>query len=247
MEFLAQYNDGFAGGMGGMGGGFNMVYLVITGVAMLLSRWAGSNLQKKFQKFSQLPIEMTGAQVAQQMLDDAGIHDVEIISTPGQLTDHYNPVKKTVNLSEVVCHQRNVAAAAVAAHEVGHAVQHATAYPALKMRSTLVPIVNLSSKYMNWILMIGLMLAAGGNTTLLLVGIVLFAATTLFSLITLPVEFDASKRAMVWIDQRNIMSAEYEGAAKSALKAAATTYVVAAVASLGQLLYFVYRYMIARR
>jgi Zn-dependent membrane protease YugP len=181
------------------------------------------------------------------MLADEGVNDVQIISTPGQLTDHYNPLKKTVNLSESVYSQRNVAAAAVAAHECGHAVQHARAYGALKMRSALVPIVNLSSKFLNIILMAGLVLAAYGNTTVLLIGVILFATTTLFSIITLPVEFDASNRALAWIDESRIMGNLDHDKAKNALFWAAMTYTVAAIASIGQLLYFIMRLMAARR
>ncbi|MEM1444301.1 MAG: zinc metallopeptidase, partial [Verrucomicrobiota bacterium] len=168
-------------------------------------------------------------------------------STPGQLTDHYNPLNKTVNLSDVVYSQRNVAAAAVAAHECGHAVQHAKAYGPLKMRSTLVPIVSLSSKFMMYVLMIGLFLAASGNTMVLLIGVIMFATTTLFSFITLPVEFDASKRALVWLDNSHAMGDLDHEKAKNALFWAAMTYTVAAIASLGQLLYFVMRLLAARR
>ena len=214
---------------------------------MLISRWVGSTLQKRFQEYSQRPIALSGAEIAAKMLRDEGINDVEIISTPGQLTDHYNPLKKTVNLSEVVYHQRNVAAAAVAAHECGHAVQHARAYGALKLRSALVPVVNISSKFMMWVLMAGLFMASSGNTTVLLIGVIMFATTTLFSFITLPVEFDASRRALVWLDQSHAMGELDHDKAKNALFWAAMTYTVAAIASLGQLLYFVMRLLAARR
>ncbi|MDF1816496.1 MAG: zinc metallopeptidase, partial [Verrucomicrobiales bacterium] len=206
-----------------------------------------SMLQKKFAKYSASRIGMSGAEVAVKMLQDFGINDVKVISVAGQLTDHYNPMKKTVNLSEVVYNQRNVSAAAVAAHECGHAVQHAKSYGALKMRSALVPLVNISSKFMPWVLMGGLVLAAGGNTILLLVGVIMFASTTLFSLVTLPVEFDASRRALKWLDSSRIVEGEYESQAKEALKWAASTYVVAAIASIGQLLFYVLRLMAARR
>jgi len=176
------------------------------------------------------------------MLSDHGIRDVKVISTPGQLTDHYNPADKTVNLSESVYHQRNAAAAAVAAHECGHAVQHAKAYEWLQMRSAIVPMVGVASKISNFVIMIGLILAASGSllgSTLLLIGIVLFGLTTVFSFITLPVEFDASKRALVWLQTNNMVTAqEYDGA-KDALKWAARTYVVAALGSLATLLYFI--------
>lgn len=234
--------------MNGMAlGGSNLIYIVITVGTMLISRWVGSMLQKRFAEYSQRPIQMSGAEVASRMLADEGVNDVQIISTSGQLTDHYNPLKKTVNLSESVYSQRNVAAAAVAAHECGHAVQHARAYGALKLRSALVPIVNLSSKFLNIVLMVGLGLAAYGNTTVLLIGVILFATTTLFSIITLPVEFDASNRALAWIDQSRIMGDLDHDKAKNALFWAAMTYTVAAIASIGQLLYFIMRLMAARR
>jgi len=185
---------------------------------------------------------MSGAEVAQKMLDAHGLSNVQVISTPGQLTDHYNPLKKTVNLSQVVYAERNVAAIAVAAHEVGHAVQHAKAYKPLTMRSKLVPVVSLSSRFTGIVLMIGLSLAYSGRPTLLLLGIGLFALTTLFSFVTLPVEFDASKRALAWVRANNILGPTQMPLAKNALKWAAMTYVVAAVASLGQLLYYVMLY-----
>lgn len=228
-------------------GGANIVYLVLTFGAMLVSRWVGSMLQKRFAEYSQRPIGMSGAQVAAQMLRDNGIDDVKITAAPGQLTDHYNPVTKTVNLSEPVYHQANVAAAAVAAHECGHAVQHARAYGALKMRSALVPVVSIASRFLNLVLLVGLLLAMSGHTTVLLIGIILFATTTLFSVITLPVEFDASRRALAWIDDSRIMGNVDHEKAKNALFWAAMTYTVAAIASIGQLLYFIMRYMSARR
>ncbi|MEC5128329.1 zinc metallopeptidase [Verrucomicrobiales bacterium BCK34] len=227
--------------------GGNLFYVILTVGTMLISRWVGSMLQKRFAEYSQRPISLSGAQIAQKMLADNGITDVQVISTPGQLTDHYNPLKKTVNLSEVVYSQANVAAAAVSAHECGHAVQHAKAYGALKVRSALVPVVSLSSKYLNWILMGGLMLAASGRPELLFVGVVLFGLTTLFSVITLPVEFDASKRALVWLDQTRVMGDVDHEKAKNALFWAAMTYTVAAIASIGQLLYYIMRLMAARR
>jgi uncharacterized protein len=227
--------------------GGNLFYLIVTLGTMLVSWLVGNILQRRFREYSARPISMTGAQVAARMLADAGIRDVQIISTPGQLTDHYNPLNKTVNLSEPVYSQANVAAAAVAAHECGHAVQHARAYGPLKLRSTLVPIVSLASQWMQWILMIGLFLASSGNTTVLLIGVILFATTTLFSIITLPVEFDASNRALAWIDQSRIMGDLDHQKAKNALFWAAMTYTVAALASIGQLLYFIMRLMAARR
>jgi len=229
-----------------MGGG-NIFYIIITAGFMLLSRWVGSVLNKRFAEYSQRSISLSGAEIADRMLKDAGIKGVQIISTPGQLTDHYNPLKKTVNLSDVVYSQRNVAAAAVAAHECGHAVQHARAYGALKMRSALVPAVNFASKFMNWVLMAGLIMAAYGNTTVLLIGVILFGATTLFSVITLPVEFDASNRALAWLDESQVMGNVDHDKAKNALFWAAMTYTVAALASIGQLLYFIMRLLAARR
>lgn len=227
--------------------GYPVSYYAITILAMLASWLVGAMLKKRFREYSARPISMTGAQVAERMLRDNGIGDVQVISTPGQLTDHYNPLKKTVNLSEVVYSQANVAAAAVAAHEVGHAVQHAKAYAPLKMRSLLVPVVSFANRFMVWVLMIGLFLAANGSTGLLLVGIVLFAATTLFSVVTLPVEFDASRRALVWLDETRAMGNLDHSKAKNALFWAAMTYTVAAIASIGQLIYFVMRYLAARR
>jgi Zn-dependent membrane protease YugP len=176
------------------------------------------------------------------MLADHGIRNVRVISTPGRLTDHYNPADKTVNLSEAVYNQRNAAAAAVAAHEVGHAVQHATAYSWLTMRSKLVPVVSVASRFVQWILFAGILMV---NTfpQLLLVGIVIFAATTLFSVITLPVEYDASNRALAWLENKRMVNQEELAGSKDALKWAARTYVVAAIGSIGTLLYYVMIYM----
>lgn len=221
-----------------------MGYYLIAGLIFLIS-WSVSNtLKKKFATYSKLHLRngLSGKEIAERMLSDHGIRDVKVISTPGQLTDHYNPADKTVNLSESVYHQRNAAAAAVAAHECGHAVQHAKAYEWLQMRSAIVPMVGVASKISNFVIMIGLILAASGSllgSTLLLIGIVLFGLTTFFSFITLPVEFDASKRALVWLQTNNMVTAqEYDGA-KDALKWAARTYVVAALGSLATLLYFI--------
>ncbi len=175
------------------------------------------------------------------MLADNGIRDVKVISTPGSLTDHYNPTDKTVNLSEAVYNQRNAAAAAVAAHECGHAVQHATAYNWLIMRSKLVPVVSVASKYVQWILLIGIF-TIRMFPQLLLVGIVIFAATTLFSIITLPVEYDASNRALAWLENKNMLTQQEHDGAKDALKWAARTYVVAAIGSIGTLLYYIMIY-----
>ena len=201
-------------------------------------------LKSKFEEYSKLHLQnsMSGAEIAEKMLADHGIFDVKVISTPGRLTDHYNPADKTVNLSEAVYNQRNAAAAAVAAHEVGHAVQHATAYEWLTMRSKLVPVVSFASNIVQWILLAGVLLI---NTFphLLLVGIVIFAATTLFSVITLPVEYDASNRALVWLENKRMLNHQEHDAAKDALKWAARTYVVAAIGSIATLLYYVMIYM----
>lgn len=223
------------------------IYLIIIGVPMLLSMFVSSKLKNKFRYYSrvQLANGMSGKEIAEKMLIDNGIHDVKVLSVAGQLTDHYNPANKTVNLSEGVYSQRNAAAAAVAAHECGHAVQHAKGYAWLKMRSKLVPAVNISSKLLQWVLMGGLVLyAMSGNSTVLWVGIALFAVTTAFALITLPVEYDASNRALAWLKTKNMVQPEEYDGAQDALKWAARTYLVAAIASLAQLLYFV---MIAMR
>lgn len=227
----------------------DMKYMIICFGGMIASMLVGQVLKARFKKFSKMEISLSGAEIAQKMLQDAGINDVQIISTPGQLTDHYNPANKTVNLSDVVYSQRNVAAAAVAAHEVGHAIQHATAYSWLQMRSKMVPLLGFGSGMAPWIIMIGLGLMYAGSalgTTAALIGIVLFGLTTLFSFITLPVEFDASNRALRWIQTSGVMGTLERSKAKSALNAAAMTYVVAALASLSQLLYFVMRFMNAR-
>ncbi len=220
----------------------NIPLMIISGLAMLASRWVGGRLQKRFAQFSQLPISMSGREVAEKMLADRNISDVSVISTGGQLTDHYNPRDKTVNLSTVVYEQRNIAAAAVAAHEVGHAVQHSTSYAFLTMRSKLVPMVNISSKLSQWVIMAGLLMAATGNYYVFMVGIALFAMTTLFTMITLPVEFNASSRALNWLEETGI-SEQYQDEAKNALFWAAMTYTVAAIASIGQLLYFIMRFL----
>ncbi|MCG9792171.1 zinc metallopeptidase [Flavobacterium algicola] len=219
-------------------------YLVLAGIIMLFSWLVSSRLKSKFEFYSKLHLQnhMSGAEIAQKMLADNGIYDVRVISTPGQLTDHYNPVNKTVNLSEAVYNQRNAAAAAVAAHECGHAVQHAVGYQWLTMRSKLVPFVNVASSYMQWVLLGGILLL-NSFPQLLLAGIVLFAATTIFSLVTLPVEYDASNRALAWLKNKNMLNhAEYAGAEDS-LKWAARTYVVAALGSIATLLYYISIYM----
>jgi Zn-dependent membrane protease YugP len=223
------------------------LYLILVGGAMLLSHLVGAMLRRRFEEYSHIPLPLSGREVAERMLAQNGIRDVKVISTSGALTDHYNPADKTVNLSQPVYHLNSVAAAAVAAHECGHAVQHATAYPMLAMRSSLVPVVQLGSNLAPWLLMAGIAgLAAGGGTTLLLAGIILFSATTLFALITLPVEFDASRRALVWLEQSGVATGLSHDKAKNALFWAAMTYTVAALASIGQLLYYILIFMQAR-
>lgn len=215
-------------------------YILIIAV-FIASAFVQNRLRSKFRKYSQTPISsnLTGREIAEKMLADHGIYDVKVISVNGQLTDHYNPINKTVNLSEAVFHQRNAAAAAVAAHECGHAVQHAEAYSWLTMRSKLVPVVNASSRYMMWIILAGVLLINSLGPGLLYLGIAMFAMTTLFSFITLPVEFDASRRALAWIDEKNMVTSQEHAQSKDALKWAALTYVVAAIGSLATLLYYI--------
>jgi Zn-dependent membrane protease YugP len=217
------------------------IYWIIF-ISIAVASWFVSwNLQRKFKEYSKIPLAngMTGRDVAEKMLRDNGLYDVKVISTPGSLTDHYNPINKTVNLSDVVYGSNSVAAAAVAAHECGHAIQHAMAYAPLKMRSKLVPIISISSKYMMWVILAGLLMVNSLGNTLLLVGIGLFAMTTLFSFITLPVEINASTRALSWLDSSGITNSRNHTAAEGALKAAAYTYVVAALGSLATLLYYI--------
>ena len=219
-------------------------YYLLAGLIFLVSWWVSNTLKKKFAHYSKLHLRngLSGKEIAEQMLRDHGISDVQVISTAGQLTDHYNPTNKTVNLSESVYHQRNAAAAAVAAHECGHALQHAQAYSWLTMRSSIVPMVGVASKLSNFVIMMGLILSASGSalgSSLFLLGILLFATTTVFSFITLPVEFDASNRALVWLKTKNMVTAQELDGAKDALKWAARTYVVAALGSLATLMYFI--------
>lgn len=226
------------------------VYYLIIGISMLVSWWVSSRLKSKFEYYSNIHLRngMSGKEVAEKMLRDNNIHDVQVISVPGQLTDHYNPADKTVNLSEGVYMQRNAAAAAVAAHECGHAVQHAVGYSMLQLRSKLVPVVSISSNLMQFVLMGGIVvMAMSGNKLILLIGVIMFALTTLFAFITLPVEYDASNRAMKWLkDTGTVTSEEYVGVQDS-LKWAARTYLVAALGSLAQLLYFASLLMGGRR
>ncbi|WP_419868755.1 zinc metallopeptidase [Chryseobacterium sp. CT-SW4] len=232
-------------------------YYIIIGISMLVSWWVSSRLKSKFEFYSNVHLRngLSGKEVAEKMLRDNGIHDVQVISVPGNLTDHYNPADKTVNLSEGVYMQRNAAAAAVAAHECGHAVQHAVGYSMLQLRSKLVPIVNISSNLMQFVILAGLGIMAAtrtidnpnGNTLVLAIGVIMFAFTTLFAFVTLPVEYDASNRAMKWLkDTGTVTPEEYVGVQDS-LKWAARTYVVAAIGSLAQLLYWASLLMGGRR
>ncbi len=222
-----------------------LIYYVLLGIIALASWAVSARLKSKFEHYSKVTLRngMSGAEIAEKMLADHGIRDVRVISTPGRLTDHYNPANKTVNLSESVYNQRNASAAAVAAHECGHAVQHATAYEWLQMRSKLVPVVNVASNLSQWVIMGGLILMATTSMGyyVAVAGLVLFAFGTLFSFITLPVEYDASNRALAWLKNKNMLSQEEQAGAEDALKWAARTYVVAAVGSLATLLYFALR------
>lgn len=218
-----------------------MYWIIFIGI-MLVSWIVQLRFKNKFKKYSEMPLSsgLSGAEIAQKMLSDSGINDVEIISVEGQLTDHYNPGNRTVNLSPEVYHGRSVAAAAVAAHECGHAVQHAKAYSWLQFRSAMVPIVSVASRLTSWVLMIGVMMMAfSGNYIVLAVGVGALLITTIFAFVTLPVEFDASARALAWLDRAGVThnTEEHDGA-KDALKWAAMTYVVAALAALVTLLYY---------
>ena len=224
-----------------------MVVYILGALLAGLGMLASGQLKRKFAKYSKIQLQngMSGREIAEKMLADNRITDVKVIAVQGQLTDHYNPTNKTVNLSQVVYNERNAAAAAVAAHEVGHVIQHATNYSYLQMRSKLVPVVSFGSKYVQWVLIAGIAMVAK-FPQLLLAGIALFALTTLFSLVTLPVEFDASKRALKWLKSYNIVNKEEYAGSKDALKWAAMTYVVAAVGSLATLLYYVNIYLSRR-
>lgn len=223
--------------------------LIILIVFMVIGFIVQSRLKRKFDRFSQVGLQngMSGAEIAQKMLEDHGIYDVKITAVPGRLTDHYNPKDKTVNLSEAVYHERSVAAAAVAAHEVGHAVQHATAYRWLEFRSAMVPVVNFSSRAMTVIFLMmlfgGLVIHLFPLQTVFLAVIIMQAAITLFSLVTLPVEYDASNRALAWLNSSGLTIPQEHDMAKDALNSAANTYLVAALASLTQLAYYVLMFM----
>lgn len=218
------------------------IYYIIIGLTMLVSWYVSSKLQSKFEYYSKVRLQngLSGKEIAEKMLHDNGITDVRVISVAGQLTDHYNPMDKTVNLSEAVYMERNVAAAAVAAHEVGHAVQHALGYSMLQMRSKLVPMVNISSRMSQFVIMVGIFLMATSSLgkLVLALGVLLFAVTTLFTFITLPVEYDASNRAMKWLQSTGMITPSEFGGVEDSLKWAARTYVVAALGSLAQLLYW---------
>lgn len=226
-------------------------WILFIGVA-IVSWLVSRNLKRKFAEYSKIPLgnRMTGRDVAEKMLHDNGIYDVKVISTPGSLTDHYNPANKTVNLSEPVYASDSIAAAAVAAHECGHAVQHAKAYAPLKMRSALVPVVSIASKWVPYTLIGGILMLGRdghGNSMILLIGIVLFTTTTLFSFITLPVEINASSRALKWLNSSGLTNTYNHDKAESALRAAAYTYVVAALTSLATLLYYIMIFLGGRR
>ena len=224
----------------GIGGEYYLLLFIFAGLSMFVS----SRLKLKFKTYSKLQLRngMSGAEIAEKMLSDHGIRDVKVVSVKGSLTDHYNPMKKTVNLSESVYNERNAAAAAVAAHECGHAVQHAQGYEWLKMRSLLVPVVSISSNLSMWVIIIGLGMFGGTqNYTIASIGVAMFALGTLFSFITLPVEYDASNRALAWLRRKNMVSQQELVASKDALKWAARTYVVAAIGSLATLIYLALR------
>jgi uncharacterized protein len=221
-----------------------LVSLLFLGISLLVS----AVLKSKFKKYSKLPLAngLSGREIAEKMLRENGIYDVKVISADGFLSDHYNPANKTVNLSPEVYEGRSIASAAVAAHECGHAVQHATAYRWLQFRSKMVPLVQVTSSMVNWVLLVGIILASSGKPALLLVGIVIFALTVLFTLITLPVEFDASRRALAWLNHTNVTNSQEYPKAKDALKWAATTYVVAALAAVVTLIQYIMVYLGSR-
>ncbi len=228
-------------------GGIGIGYWILIGGITLLSWLVSSTLKRKFAKYSKVQLRngLSGREIAEKMLADNGVYDVEVISTPGQLTDHYNPKNKTVNLSEAVYNQRNAAAAAVAAHEVGHAVQHAQAYSALGMRSALVPIVSVTSGMSQWVVIGGLMLGAAAGVGMgywvAIAGLVMMGFATLFSFVTLPVEYDASNRALAWLKNKNMVTPEEYKGSEDALKWAARTYLVAAIGALASLLYWAFQ------
>jgi len=221
--------------------GIMLVSFLFIGISLIVSMI----LKGKFSKYSKIPLAngMSGKQVAEKMLRENGIFDVQVTASQGFLSDHYDPAKKTVNLSPEVYEGTSISSAAVAAHECGHAVQHANSYSWLTMRSRLVPVVQLTSNFVNIVLLIGVIMAASGNTTLLLVGIAMMAITVLFTLITLPVEFDASRRALAWLETTNVTNSTEYLKAKNALKWAAMTYVVAALAAVVTLIQYIMIYL----
>ena len=227
-------------------------YYLLIGAIALFSWLVSARLKSKFEEYSKVHLRngMSGAEIAEKMLHDNGIYDVKVISTPGRLTDHYNPVDKTVNLSEAVYNQRNAAAAAVAAHECGHAVQHAQAYNWLTMRSNLVPLVNISSSLSQWLILGGLVLGVASKTGIgfyvAIAGLILMGIATLFSFITLPVEYDASNRALAWLKNKNMLSRQEYAGAEDSLKWAARTYLVAAIGALASLLFWAFRILGSR-
>lgn len=223
--------------------GYYILSMVLMGIGMLVS----NRLKSKFMEYAQIPLQsgLSGKQIAEKMLADNGIHDVQVVSVPGFLSDHYNPTNKTVNLSPDVYEGRTVSSAAVAAHECGHAVQHATKYSMLQMRSKMVPAVQIGTRLGQFVLMagIGLMALGGLGPKIFLIGIALFSLSTIFSLITLPVEYDASNRALAWLNSTNVTNTAEHDKAQDALKWAARTYVVAAISSIATLLYYVMIFM----
>lgn len=227
-------------------------YYIMIGAIALFSWLVSRKLKSKFEHYSKVTLRngMSGAEIAEKMLQDHGITDVKVISTPGQLTDHYNPANKTVNLSEAVYNQRNAAAAAVAAHECGHAVQHAQAYEWLTMRSKMVPVVNISSSMSQWLIMGGLILGfaskSGIGFYVAVAGLILMAIATAFSFVTLPVEYDASNRALAWLKNKNMVSQQEYAGAEDSLKWAARTYLVAALGALASLLYWAFQILGSR-
>ena len=232
--------------------GIGMGYYLLIGGIMLMSWLVSNTLKRKFQQYSKVHLRngMSGAEIAEKMLADHGINDVKVVSTPGRLTDHYNPKDRTVNLSESVYSQRNAAAAAVAAHECGHAVQHAQAYSWLQMRSSLVPIVSVSSGMSQWLIIGGLVLGAasgaGFGWWIAFAGLAMMGFATIFSFITLPVEYDASNRALAWLQNKHMVSQEEYAGAEDALKWAARTYLVAAIGALASLVYWAMQLLSSR-
>ncbi len=237
---LCQYVNYYAGEPSASAyGSASVLGLILIGLTAFIGFIVQQGMMSSMRRYSAEPAPMTGAEAAERMLRDNGISGVRVISTPGSLTDHYNPVNRTVNLSETVYNEATVAAMAVAAHECGHAVQHAHAYPWLSLRSELVPLVNIGSRLGQIVLMVGLILVGlGSGTTVAWVGLALFGTTTLFALVTLPVEFDASRRALAWLESSGLASRAMHGQAGSALRWAAMTYVAAALSSIAMLLYY---------